>query len=226
MKEPCQLSIGFHWKCNVKLNLKTQTESLTTGVCRLILPQLSVVMWFLKMLVQNNQHVKSTPVEPVTTTLSKSRLFCQCIGIDTSHCPMAHELRVGQEDFDKVSFKMLCKQLSMNEILKKTVGQRFSGSSSFVNTCKYNTTHQELRISWCHYHIWRYHTCQKTQHKLHVMGHLCAINSLRPRRNRCHFADDIFKCIFLNENEWISLRFSLKFVNRVRILTIFHHWFR
>ena len=46
------------------------------------------------------------------------------------------------------------------------------------------------------------------------------VNSLRPRRNRRHFADDIFKCIFLNENEWISLRFSLKFVNRVRINTI------
>ena len=38
--------------------------------------------------------------------------FCQCIGIDTSHCPMVHELRVRQEDFDKVSFQMLCKQLT------------------------------------------------------------------------------------------------------------------
>ena len=26
------------------------------------------------------------------------------------------------------------------------------------------------------------------------------VNSLRPRQNRRHFADDIFKCIFLNEN--------------------------
>ena len=38
------------------------------------------------------------------------------------------------------------------------------------------------------------------------------INSLRPRRNRPHFADDIFKCIFLNENVWIPIKFSLKFV--------------
>ena len=37
-------------------------------------------------------------------------------------------------------------------------------------------------------------------------------NSLRPRLNRRHFADDIFKCIFLNENVWISLQISLKFV--------------
>ena len=38
------------------------------------------------------------------------------------------------------------------------------------------------------------------------------VNSLRPRRNRRHLADDIFKCIFLNENVWISITVSLKFV--------------
>ena len=46
------------------------------------------------------------------------------------------------------------------------------------------------------------------------------INSLRPRRYRRHFADDIFKCIFLNENEWMSLRISLKFVPKVQINNI------
>ena len=30
--------------------------------------------------------------------------------------------------------------------------------------------------------------------------------------NGCHFANDIFKCIFLNENVWISIKISLKFV--------------
>ena len=45
-------------------------------------------------------------------------------------------------------------------------------------------------------------------------------NTLRPRRNRRHFADDIFRCIFLNEYERISLRFSLKFVPKVRINNI------
>ena len=37
-------------------------------------------------------------------------------------------------------------------------------------------------------------------------------NTLRPRQNRCLFADDIFKCIFLNENVWISIQITLKFV--------------
>ena len=40
------------------------------------------------------------------------------------------------------------------------------------------------------------------------------MNSLRPRQNRCQFADDIFKCIFLNENILMSIKISLKFVLR------------
>ena len=35
-------------------------------------------------------------------------------------------------------------------------------------------------------------------------------NTLRPRQDGRHFPNDIFKCIFLNENVWISI--SLKFV--------------
>ena len=38
------------------------------------------------------------------------------------------------------------------------------------------------------------------------------INSLRPRQNRCHFAD-VFKGNFLNENVWIPIKISLKFVS-------------
>ena len=39
-----------------------------------------------------------------------------------------------------------------------------------------------------------------------------AFNTLRPRQNGRHFADDILKCIFLNENVWIPIEISLKFV--------------
>ena len=42
--------------------------------------------------------------------------------------------------------------------------------------------------------------------------HKCAVNSLRPRQNRRHFADDIFKYIFMNDNVWILIKISLKFV--------------
>ena len=44
--------------------------------------------------------------------------------------------------------------------------------------------------------------------------HVCYqyFNTLRPRQNGRHFPDDIFKCIFLNENVWISIKISLKLV--------------
>ena len=37
------------------------------------------------------------------------------------------------------------------------------------------------------------------------------LNTLRPRQNGRHFADDTFKCIFLNENVWIVSKISLNF---------------
>ena len=44
--------------------------------------------------------------------------------------------------------------------------------------------------------------------------------TLRPRPNGRHFPDDIFKCIFLNENEWILIEISLKFVPKGQIKNI------
>ena len=43
------------------------------------------------------------------------------------------------------------------------------------------------------------------------------LNALRPRQNGRHFADDMFKCIFLNENVWIPSEISLKYVPKVSI---------
>ena len=37
-------------------------------------------------------------------------------------------------------------------------------------------------------------------------------HTLRPRQNGRHFADDIFTWIFVNENIWILIKISLKFV--------------
>ena len=45
-------------------------------------------------------------------------------------------------------------------------------------------------------------------------------NTLRPRQNGCHFADDTFKRIFLNENGGISINISLKFVHKGAINNI------
>ena len=38
------------------------------------------------------------------------------------------------------------------------------------------------------------------------------INTLRPGQNGRHFSDDIFKCIFVNENVWIPIKISMRFV--------------
>ena len=43
---------------------------------------------------------------------------------------------------------------------------------------------------------------------------LICVNTLRPRQNGCHFADDTFRRIFMNENVRISINISLKFVPR------------
>ena len=54
------------------------------------------------------------------------------------------------------------------------------------------------------------------RHRMQTQG----INTLRQRQNGRHFPDDIFKCIFLNENVWISLKISLKFAFEVWINNI------
>ena len=41
------------------------------------------------------------------------------------------------------------------------------------------------------------------------------LNTLRLQHHVIHFADDIFKYIFLNENVWISVKISLKFVGPI-----------
>ena len=38
------------------------------------------------------------------------------------------------------------------------------------------------------------------------------LNTLRPTQNGRHFPDEIFKCIFMNENVRISIEISLKFI--------------
>ena len=40
------------------------------------------------------------------------------------------------------------------------------------------------------------------------------INILRPRQNGCHFQGGIFKRILVNQNAWISIKSSPKFVHK------------
>ena len=70
---------------------------------------------------------------------------------------------------------------------------------------------------WCHIShkvVGILQCCSEANYQSYTdkMWWLNLVNSLRPRRNEQHFADDIFKRIFLNENVWISTKISLKFV--------------
>ena len=57
--------------------------------------------------------------------------------------------------------------------------------------------------------LWRF-PCQRQSY----------LNTLRPRQNGRHFPDDIFRCIFLNENISISITISWKFVPKGSINNI------
>ena len=49
-------------------------------------------------------------------------------------------------------------------------------------------------------------------------AYICSsLNTLRQRENVRHLADDIFKCIFFNENVRILIEISLKFVPRIHL---------
>ena len=53
-----------------------------------------------------------------------------------------------------------------------------------------------------------------------VQSLLSYFNTLRPNHNGCHIPHDIFKCIFVNENIWILIKISLKFVPKGQINNI------
>ena len=46
------------------------------------------------------------------------------------------------------------------------------------------------------------------------------VNTLRPRQNCRHSADDTFKCIIVNESARISINIALKFVPKSQINNI------
>ena len=58
-------------------------------------------------------------------------------------------------------------------------------------------------------------TSQQNQPQSAIMAFqspIYSVSTLRPRQNGHRFVDDVFKCIFRNENVWILLKISLKFV--------------
>ena len=54
------------------------------------------------------------------------------------------------------------------------------------------------------------------------------VNTLWLRQNGCRFADDVFECIFLNENVWILIKFHWSFfpINNIPALVQVMAWRR
>ena len=70
------------------------------------------------------------------------------------------------------------------------------------NTCQICPSYDRQRMFCCWKLVLLYANCSI----------LCLINTLRPRQDGRRFPDDIFKWIFSNENVWIPIKISLKFV--------------
>ena len=73
-----------------------------------------------------------------------------------------------------------------------------------------------LNMGQSAWRIWRSCPCGRDRWATWMNSNYCcgdtAINTLRPRQDGRHYADDILKCIFLNENVWTPIKISLKFV--------------
>ena len=64
-----------------------------------------------------------------------------------------------------------------------------------------------------------------------LMVYWLYINTFRPRQDGRYFTDDVLKCIFFNENVWISLKIPMKFVpkgpiNNIPALVLIIAWRR
>ena len=110
-----------------------------------------------------------------------------------------------------VSVKLMCHMsmlvvVHVTEILNKFQCGKFKVINSVIkgNTLGYVNFNTSSNLFFS-FHI-------STYHSKPVMWYAIILNTLRPRPNGRHFADEIFKYIFLNENAWIAIKISLKFV--------------
>ena len=68
-------------------------------------------------------------------------------------------------------------------------------------------------MAWCHQAISHYlNQCWPSLVLPYGITRPQWVNTLRQEQNGCHFADNIFKCILLNENFYILFETSLDFV--------------
>ena len=97
-------------------------------------------------------------------------------------------------------------------------------NSRFVSNMIHHGAHVAPLWFWVQFNHWMsshtphasitYLCSAKPDYKADIARVVTKINTLRPRQDGCQFIDDIFKCIFLNENISISIEISLKFIHK------------
>ena len=74
-------------------------------------------------------------------------------------------------------------------------------------------------LAYCRHIIVQVHYRYSTS-SLNVKSLTVRLNTLRLRWNRCHFVNNIFQCIFLNENILIAIKIPLKHILNSQINNI------
>ena len=81
---------------------------------------------------------------------------------------------------------------------------------------QHQPTHDMVSHSQAQYWLLRYigwyHWWYTVMSGIMPHARIQPFNTLGPRQNGHYFPDNIFNCIFLNENVWISVKISLNFV--------------
>ena len=100
-------------------------------------------------------------------------------------------------------------------ILVYLIVRQAPGSLPYQGISRHKIEHEvktDLCISWgrisctCSISLWR------NEEIMYFLHNYFIINTLRLRQDGRHFPDDIFQYIFLNENVWILINISMKFL--------------
>ena len=104
----------------------------------------------------------------------------------------------------------------LNQMMTLSLGPQEESSVKFYS--KFRLRHGRKCIWKCRLqkgaHLVQAPMCEVRDPALLISLHakISVSKLISPGQHGRHFADDIFKCIFLNENAWISIKISLKFV--------------
>ena len=98
-------------------------------------------------------------------------------------------------------------------LLNRLVRRRSKKTSTGEFPTQMASNVENVSISWCHHgnntNKKMLYNRNQTKHNKIVYMEYAVLKILRPRQNCHHFTDDSLKCIFFNDNLWLSNNISL-----------------